>query len=196
MHDNGTVRAVSQVGGMLVYYILHGDNITAFPNGFRMIAGDTYQRNFTWPVPDPDASVILSNATLLSQFALQQRALGFNCLHYDTQPNEGSLFRHLLPSKTFIDTYCPDGLRLELLFPSCWNGSLDSHDHKSHMAYASLIMGDGTCPSGYQMRVPTLFFETIYDTAEFRNQIGQFLLANGDPTGMNAPSLPFLLTHS
>jgi hypothetical protein len=187
LYDNGTVEGVRQVGGMLAYYDLHNSsaipNITAFPSGFQMIAGDNFQRNFTFPVPDPDESVILANATLLTQFALQQRAIGFNCLHYGSPPNEPSLYRHFLPNKTFIDTNCTDGLRLELLFPSCWNGSLDSADHKSHMAYASLPMGDGECPDGYPLRVPTLFYETIYATFDFVNESGQFVLANGDPTG-------------
>lgn len=47
MYSNGTVQSVRQVGGMLAYHLLHGANITAFPNGFQMIADDTFQRNFT-----------------------------------------------------------------------------------------------------------------------------------------------------
>lgn len=187
-HEDGTIEGVPQVGGTDIYYNLQNltaeENITAFPHGFRMIAGNNYQRNFTWPIPDPDESVILQNATLLSQFALQQRAVGFNCLHYNAADNEPSFYRHFLPEKSFIDANCYSGLRLELLFPGCWDGhSLDSPDHKSHMAYANNAMGTGPCPDDHPVRVPTLSFETIYATSEFQNKTGRFLLANGDPTG-------------
>ena len=44
-------------------------------------------------------------------------------------------------------------LRLHVRFPNCWDGgSLDSADHKSHMAYA---MGRG-CPSTHPVSVPAI----------------------------------------
>lgn len=46
---------------------------------------------------------------------------------------------------------CADDLRLELFFPSCWNGKdLDTRDHKSHMAYSSLVT-DGGCPTAFDV---------------------------------------------
>lgn len=50
------------------------------------------------------------------------------------------------------------------------------------MAYPSIIQG-GTCPSGYPKRTPSLFFETIWNTAAFKGIDGQFLLSMDDPTG-------------
>ena len=52
---------------------------------------------------------------------------------------------------------CPsgrgEGLRLHVIFPSCWDGtSLDSADHKSHMAYASA----GACPADHPVAVPAI----------------------------------------
>lgn len=41
----------------------------------------------------------------------------------------------------------------------------------------------GSCPPGFNTRLPSLFFETIWATAEFANDDGQFVLSNGDPTG-------------
>ena len=162
------------------YYLLYGEKITAFPNNFRMLAGDPFQRNFTWPVPDPPKSSW--TGAQQSQAALRQKALGFNCLNY-AKAAEGSLQRHFLPDKAFLDEHCTDGLRLELMFPSCWNGKdLDSPDHKSHVAYPSLVM-DGTCPEGYETRLVSLFYETIWDTYAFKDVDGYFALANGDPTG-------------
>lgn len=57
------------------------------------------------------------------------------------------------PSKNFVN--CPSGTQLEtyLDFPQCWNGTtLDSSDHKSHMAYPVA----GNCPSSHPVPVPKL----------------------------------------
>jgi hypothetical protein len=50
---------------------------------------------------------------------------------------------------------CPEGtdLRLHVRFPSCWDGSsLDSADHKSHMAYAI----GRRCPKSHPVSVPAI----------------------------------------
>jgi hypothetical protein len=53
---------------------------------------------------------------------------------------------------------CPEGFRfhgvaLVVKFPNCWNGtSLDSANHKSHLAYSS----DGACPASHPVAVPAL----------------------------------------
>jgi len=164
------------------YYDLFGDpnTIEAFPNGFKMVAGDTKLRSSSLPKIDPPTSKW--TAEDMSQPVLAQRALGFNCLHYEINP-EPSRFRHFMPDKAFLDANCTTGLRLELMFPSCWNGKdLDTPNHKSHVAYPSLVDG-GTCPKGFEKRVPTLFYETIWATHTFKERQGQFALANGDPTG-------------
>lgn len=179
-YPNGSTVMVNQDGGMLAYYFVYGEDPKPFPQGFRMIAGDQFLRNFSGPVPDPPKSEW--TAAEQTQFSLSQKALGFNCLHYNTT-DEGSLYRHFLPDKAFLDQNCWDGLRLELMFPSCWNGKdVDSHDHKSHMAYPSLV-NDGTCPEGFETRLVSLFFETKYDTQDFAGVDGQFVLSMGDPTG-------------
>ncbi|KAJ5198923.1 hypothetical protein N7472_004127 [Penicillium cf. griseofulvum] len=180
MHTNGSAQVVEEVGGMLAYYLLYGEDIHAFPDDFRMLAGDPFQRNFTWPVPDPPKSEWTGDQA--SQKALRQKAIGFNCLNYEKAP-EDSLHRHHMPDKAYLDAHCTDGIRFELMFPSCWNGKdADSHDHKSHVAYPSLVM-DGTCPEGFETRLVSLFYETIWDTYAFKGVEGYFALANGDPTG-------------
>jgi Domain of unknown function (DUF1996) len=162
------------------YYLLYGDNIQSFPDNFGMIAGDSGQRNFTWPIPDPPKSDWSGNQ--LSQFALQQKAIGFNCLNYKAPP-EPSLYRHYLPDKDYMDERCEDGIRFELMFPSCWNGKdVDSPDHKSHMAYPNLVM-TGNCPEGFETRLVSLLYETIWNTYAFKGEDGRFVISNGDPTG-------------
>ncbi|OAA71478.1 WSC domain-containing protein [Cordyceps fumosorosea ARSEF 2679] len=182
--DTGKFELVTQVGGMLAYYLLYGDNITAFPDDFRMIAGSNTRRAYTAGNPeqaDPDKSLWKSMGQT-KQSILEQRALGFNCLNYDKQP-EGTLYRHYMPDKAYLDANCKDGIRLEIMFPSCWDGkNTDAADHKSHMAYPDLVM-TGTCPDGFQTRVPSLMFETIWSVAPFKGRNGRFVFSNGDTEG-------------
>ena len=183
VYANGTSVQVPNVGGMLAYYELNGENIVAFPEGFRMFTGDKTLRNFSGPVPDLGTSNMRVEDGDFSQFNLTQRAIGYNCLNYKATP-EASLYRHTMPPKDYLDAHCLDGLRLELAFPSCWNGKdKDSKDHKSHVAYPQFILNGGECPSGYETRLPTLFYETIYNVQAFNGIDGQFVLSSGDPTG-------------
>ena len=117
----------------------------------------------------------------MTESALRQKAVGFNCLDYQKNP-EPTLFRHFLPDKAYLDANCPDGVRFELMFPSCWNGKDDSPDHMSHVAYPNQVM-TGDCPKGYEQRLVSMLYETIWDTNAFNGKDGQFVLANGDPTG-------------
>ncbi|KAF2008331.1 hypothetical protein BU24DRAFT_360606 [Aaosphaeria arxii CBS 175.79] len=177
-YPNKTTEIVPQTNGMTIYYFLFGQKIREFPDGFRMVAGDSKRRTSTIPVTDPPRSLWGFNEK--QQDELEQRALGFNCLNYGGA-QEGALERHTLPDKAFIDE-CPDGLRLELMFPSCWDGRVDSFNHKEHLKYPDLLM-EGECPDGFMLRVPSLYYETIWDTARFRTSKGRFLLSNGDETG-------------
>jgi len=179
-HENGKTEIVPQVGGMLAYYLLLGDNIKAFPKGFQVLAGDSRLRNFSGPVPDPPTSSWTDADK--TQVSLGQKAIGMNCMNYNKAP-EGSRYRHFLPTKEYMDEHCADGIRAEIMFQSCWNGKdVTSSDHKSHVAYPSLVDG-GECPEGFETRLPTLFYETIWDTYAFKDKAGQFVWSNGDPTG-------------
>ncbi|OIW29994.1 hypothetical protein CONLIGDRAFT_575792 [Coniochaeta ligniaria NRRL 30616] len=190
-HDNGSFELVPQTGGMLAYYFLNPTpgqtgNITAFPQGFRMIAGDSLRRNYSiagtsYTVADPEKS-LWAQLGQTSQVDLAQRAIGFNCLNY-AKAAEGSLYRHYLPTKDYLDANCANGVRFEMMFPSCWDGkNLDSPNHKSHVAYPDLVI-NGNCPSGYDVRLPGLFFETIWETDAFSGVNGEFVISNGDIQG-------------
>jgi hypothetical protein len=170
---------VPNVGGMLAYYLFYLDKVEAFPEGFMMLAGDTRVRNFTGPFPDEPLSSWPTDPS--DQFFLEQRAIGFNCLNYDKDP-EPSLYRHQFPDKAYMDANCKDGIRLEMAFPSCGNGQLDSPDHRSHVKYPSLVK-EGNCPEGYDHHYPFLFYETIWATNKFAGKPGQFLVSTGDPVG-------------
>ncbi|KAJ4233264.1 hypothetical protein FSOLCH5_010121 [Fusarium solani] len=183
--ETGEFEIVPQVGGMLAYYLLYGDNVTAFPPDFRMLSGTNSRRTYTAgdpSKPDPEKSTWQALGET-DQDTLAQRALGFNCLNYAREP-EGTLYRHYMPDKQYLDANCKDGLRLEIMFPSCWKGgdALDSANHKDHVAFPDLVM-TGTCPDGYPVRLPSLMYEVIWNTNAFADRPGRFVLANGDTTG-------------
>ncbi|KAL5093022.1 hypothetical protein HDV62DRAFT_230226 [Trichoderma sp. SZMC 28011] len=176
---------VPQVGGMLAYYLLYGDNIKAFPTNFRMVAGDTSRRTYTAgdpTQPDP-AKSLWASLGQTTQEVLAQRAIGFNCLNYAKAP-EGTLYRHFMPDKAYLDANCADGIRFEIMFPSCWKGgdATDSANHKDHVAFPDLVM-TGNCPEGYPERLPSMLFEIIWNTNAYAGRDGQFVMSNGDVTG-------------
>jgi hypothetical protein len=112
-----------------VYYRRHTlDPVQAFPPGFRMIAGN-------------------SKATA---------AQGLGMTSWNCGPDAG------IKPTTTIPT-CPDagkqGLALHVMFPDCWDGtSLDSVDHKSHMAYSTR----GRCPADHPVAMPALQVNVRY----------------------------------
>ncbi|KFY25116.1 hypothetical protein V493_04831 [Pseudogymnoascus sp. VKM F-4281 (FW-2241)] len=162
--QDGSFTSVEQVGGGLIYYLQRSDpkdpeydsGLLAFPEGFRMLAGDPMLRSFS--------------------DTLEQRAISYACLGTDTKE-----------TNEIPNINCPNGLRAQVFFPSCWDGkNLDSPDHKSHMAYPSLV-DNGNCPESHPKRFISLFYEVIWDTPKFADQWNgdkhPFVFSNGDETG-------------
>ena len=136
-----------------------GKTLQAFPEGFRMTAGNPELRTYN----DTEA----------------QQAITYVCLDYaGGGPPQ---------SNTFPTVNCPDGIRTQVYFPACSNGSLDSTDHQSHMAYPIQNDDSGTCPDSHPQPVISIFYEVIWDTGKFANDwygSGQpFVLSMGDNTG-------------
>jgi hypothetical protein len=162
-HQNGTFESVNQVGGMLVYYLQRGGNgekIKAFPPGFRMVAGNPFKRSGG------------------NDFASQ--AISYNCLDYNGPAKP--------ETPNFPNYNCPNGLRAQVFFPSCWNGKdLDTPDHMSHMSYPANSYNSGACPPDFPVHLVSIFFEVIWDTGKFANQwygdSQPFIWSMGDPTG-------------
>lgn len=168
---NNTFMPVPQVGdpddvtgGMTAYYLQRrGDNsnekLHAFPEGFRMIAGDPFKRSFG----NDSAS----------------KAISYSCLGGPGLPETNNM----------PNFNCPGGLRAQVFFPSCWNGKdVDSLDHKSHMSYpVGQEYNTGGCPPDFPVHMVSLFFEVLYDTAPFLDQWEgdqhPFVFSNGDATG-------------
>jgi hypothetical protein len=157
----GDARDVN--GGMAVYYLQRPspatENLTAFPAGFRMLAGDSGKRS-------------------VGANDLATKGVMFNCL------GAGKPETNMMPNYS-----CPGGLRAQVFFPSCWNGKdLDSPDHKSHMSYPdSQNYDNGPCPKDFPIHTISLFYEILYDTKPFDDQWNgtqhPFVFANGDATG-------------
>lgn len=139
----------------------NNDPLKAFPEGFRMLAGDPFRRNFT------------------GDFAAQ--AVSYACLDYNGPAKP--------ETNGFPDYNCPDGLRAQVFFPSCWDGkNLDSADHKSHMSYPiSGAYNNGVCPDTHPVHLISIFYEVIFQTNLFADQwwdtTQPFVWAMGDPTG-------------
>lgn len=134
-------------------------SLKAFPHGFKMIAGNA--SNFDQPLSNTAAA----------------NAISFVCLDY----KNGSQETKTLPTKP-----CPDGLRTQIMFPSCWDGKhLDSKNHQSHVSYP--IGSDssvGDCPSSHPIKFQSLFYEFIWDVKNLTSGTnGTLVLANGDTVG-------------
>jgi hypothetical protein len=125
----------------------------AFPDGFRMIAGDTNRRT-------------QNN----SDFA--QRAVAIMCI-FDGGSKEYN---------GFPPRQC-NTLRSEVYFPSCWDGkNLDSPDHKSHVSYPAIgDYNGGVCPKSHPVAILSIFYEFFFDVSAFTDR--KFVFANGDTTG-------------
>ncbi|KAI1331708.1 WSC domain-containing protein [Xylariaceae sp. FL0255] len=162
--ENGTFIPVPQSGGALIYYLQRSDpndplaseGLKAFPEGLRFLAGNPTLRNYT--------------------DTLEQQAVSFVCLGAPGGATSS------LPTQN-----CPNGMRAQLTMPSCWDGvNLDSPDHKSHMAYPSML-DNGVCPSSHPHRFITIFYEVTWSVDTFKDEwygSGQpFVFSTGDPTG-------------
>jgi hypothetical protein len=174
---------VSPANPSLSYYLQRGENLRNFPPDFRMIAGDNRLRNFTWNDNIQKSDFVFYGLNTNQAF-LRQKAIGFNCLNYDEPANAALGLQHIPQGAD-----CKDGLRAEVFFPSCWNGKdSDSPDHRSHVAYPSTV-DDGVCPEGFEHRLPSLFFETIWDVGVVTGKGGRLVFSNGDATGtLSSPS--------
>ena len=59
-------------------------------------------------------------------------------------------------------------LQLQVNFPNCWNGkTLDSPDHKRHMAYAK----NANCPASHPVAVPTIALIVLYPPMPVQAQV-------------------------
>ncbi|MCJ1341011.1 hypothetical protein MMC09_006307 [Bachmanniomyces sp. S44760] len=168
--QNGSLTSVDMAGngqGGTVYYFqnrasspLPGVQPQAFPKGFRMTAGNPELRA-------PSA-------------AIAGMSIDYACIDYNAHNPEVTSFPNM---------ECPDGLRAQVFFPSCWVGNnvLDSADHQSHVAYPVGGYNGGVCPASHPYPLVSIFYEFLYDVNPQkypRYGSGQpFVWSMGDTTG-------------
>jgi hypothetical protein len=164
-NKNGEYKRVPQVGnggpqgklindgGLDLYYIPSG-KVTAFKQGFRMIAGDAANTN--------DRSVSASNI----------------CHRCWTSPNENT-FVGGAPCTGSDTVAIPSDpkckmIRQTIIFPHCWDGvNLDSPNHKSHVAYSGAgggASGGGNCPASHPVKLPQIMYELMWNVTEFSDK--------------------------
>ncbi|KAL4930445.1 DUF1996 and WSC domain-containing protein [Aspergillus undulatus] len=164
--ENGSFTSVEQDGGALIYYLQREDpnnsTILAPPKDLRMVAGSPMDRKYK-NTPESDAR-------------------SYACLDY-TGPAKPE-------TNGFPNYNCPDGLRTQVFFPSCWDGvNFDSEDHKSHMAYPNETYNAGPCPESHPVKIVSIFIEVIWRTEKFAEDwygdgdSQPFVWSNGDKTG-------------
>lgn len=149
-------------------YYKYGDgnnwaNVTAYPKGFNMVAGQPKRRADT-----------------------SDNAAGVRWGCHEPDGNSAAIFDNGFP-KGF--TSCKYGFASEATFPSCWNGKeMDPKNGYAHMAYPNSNSGVGieNCPVTHRAaRFPTLFIEFWWDISSFKFGADEapWVLSNGDPTG-------------
>ena len=114
-------------------------SIQPIPPGLRMIAGDPGTR----PGETQDTAIAR-----------------WHCQTWESDDATNPLF-----SATIPECEEPDRVRLDLFFPSCWDGeNLDSADHRSHMAYPVSEGGPaGThCPDSHPVPVVRVSYHLAF----------------------------------
>ncbi|SJK99701.1 uncharacterized protein ARMOST_03012 [Armillaria ostoyae] len=167
--DGPTVPSAPLLAATLfVHYLFDDDaaaeNVTAFPDDFRMITGNPTLRTYN-----------------SSSYA--QQAVTFLCLDFTGTTTK---FNSIPPQA------CASGIRAQINFPSCWDGvNTDSTDHKSHVAFLSGGPDSGTCEDpNFPVRLPRIFLEVYWASGDFdqyrdqaKNSTQPFVYSFGDPTG-------------
>ena len=165
---NGSLLQVPH-DGSVIYYIGRGNakyNLTAFPPGFRMVAGDAGKRAY-------DNTTMTYSAPGYPGRPVSDM-VSFNCLAESPLPETPGFPANMS---------CKNGLRAQLHFQSCWDGIHNYTTDNSHVAHMSQI-DNGICPPTHPIAFVHLFMETLYPVNTVKQeQGGRFLLSMGDPTG-------------
>lgn len=109
------------------------------------------------------------------------RCFGANFEPFGGAPCTGNDTTHL------PDHFCEGGIRTQVTFPTCWDGvNLDSPDHQSHVAYATIpfepyaepivtrpytpALQRGKCPETHPVHLPQLMYEIMWETQPFNKE--------------------------
>ncbi|KAI0686677.1 WSC-domain-containing protein [Cytidiella melzeri] len=164
--NNGSYTLMKST--MNIYYLIrpgpNNDTVQPFPTGLRMLAGSNERGTYNASNP-------------------ADQAVSYVCLDYQNSHTNDPDWAE---RQDFFDHQCPDGMRAQVFFPSCWDGkNLDSVDHISHMSYPVGAYNDGSCPESHPVHLISLFYELLAPTGDYPyNGAGSWSLSNGDPLGL------------
>ncbi|KAG8728060.1 hypothetical protein FRC11_011874, partial [Ceratobasidium sp. 423] len=186
-HGNGSYSPV--VSSTRIYYFLKPGNgttpVKAFPKGFRMLGGGySESRPQTFP---PRGQLSYDQKQALDP-RINAIMWGCSAGAVQGQGNGGSL----PGQRPYLPNDAPNGcgvVNAGMFFPSCGDGRLDSDDHFSHMAYPLDDSNGYNCPPSHPIKYPTIFIEHFYFPGADQPYRGanndNWILSNGDPTGLN-----------
>ncbi|WP_260483087.1 DUF1996 domain-containing protein [Sphingomicrobium flavum] len=108
-------------------------SIQPIPLGLKMIAGSAMGQ----PGMEQDSSIVR-----------------WHCQSWESSDATNPRWSTSIP-----ECAAPDRLRMDIFFPSCWNGTdLDSADHKSHLAYPVSAGSQTVCPSSHPVPIIRVSF--------------------------------------
>lgn len=115
------------------------DAIQTIPLGLKMIAGN----HMGQPGMEQDSAMVR-----------------WHCQSWESSDASNPRWSSSIP-----ECIAPDRLRMDIFFPSCWNGvDLDASDHKSHMAYPvdSLSPAGMICPESHPVPIMRVSFHYAF----------------------------------
>lgn len=135
-------------------------SIRSIPLGLKMIAGN----HMGQPGMEQDTSIVR-----------------WHCQSWESSDATNPRWSTSIP-----ECAAPDRLRMDIFFPSCWNGTdLDSADHKSHLAYPVSSGAATVCPATHPVPIIRVSFHyawgvlpDVYDPAS-RSSRGWRLASDG-----------------
>lgn len=135
-----------------------GDRTAAAAHELFYYSAGVSDVNSIWAPPMGLKIVAGSPATTPAVAAQSTSIARWHCQSWNSSDAAGGPW-----SSTIPECAAPDMLRLDIFFPSCWNGSnLDSADHASHMAYPIASGNAVTCPSTHPYPIVRVSFHFAY----------------------------------
>jgi hypothetical protein len=176
LYDDG--KPVDPYGAVVYYRRLTMAPVHAYPDGLTIVAGNSH------------AGTAQSRRIVFWDCGVVKTTL-YGAMARDPQPVATP------PAASSRPPACPPASKLQLHvnFPDCWNGkTLDSVDHKRHMAYSV----DGRCPRSHPVAVPALSVVYQYPppTGMVALSSGTVYTAHADfINAWNEDALKALVTH-
>ncbi|KAH7334599.1 hypothetical protein B0J17DRAFT_113152 [Rhizoctonia solani] len=186
-HGNGSYSPM--ISSTRIYYFLKPGNgtvpVKAFPKGFRMLGGGYSD---TRPQDYPPRGELSYDQKQALDPRINALMWGCSAGAVQGQGDGGSLSGQ----RPYLPNDAPNGcgvVNAGMFFPSCSDGRLDSDDHFSHMRYPLDGSNGYNCPPSHPIKYPTIFIEHFYfpsaDQPYRGANVDNWVLANGDPTGLN-----------